>query len=428
MCLAATESWSPSDAPWRGVSWSVTYVAFLWYMAAVTTYNLPGANIAMAVALLGLIVQREPRRFPALLAWFGAFIAWAAVAYPLTRFPEQVQERVTLLAKLWLIALVAVNALRTRRQIRFFIMFFLACYALYPLRGAFVNYFFAGYSLLGRAVWNFIYVNPNDLAALTLLQLSMAVGLLATERPRSWVWVAALAAVVLLSLLVLMTQSRGGVIALALFMVLLIASRRRRPLVVVAAGALAVSVALLAPAGVWTRMSGLSKVASTADLRQADPEGSAKGRFDIWRVAVKIIRDQPVLGVGAGAYHLAHASYARDDEFGLAVRGKRDTHSTVLNVLAETGVPGLMLFLALLLTTAWKAERIRRACRATLPRESARLLYLEFGLVAFLVAGVFGSFAHLAFLYVHLALTWAAAEACRRDVSARRPPGQWTRS
>ncbi|MFN2567930.1 MAG: O-antigen ligase family protein [Gemmatimonadaceae bacterium] len=412
-----TKSWPLSDAPWRGVSWSLTYVAFLWYMAVVTTYHLPGADIAMAAALLGLIVDREPRRFPALLALFGAFIAWAAVAYPVTRYPELVQERVTLLVKLWLIALVAVNALRTRRQIRFFVIFFLACFALYPLRGAFVNYF-VGYSVVGRAVWNFIYGNPNDLAALTLLQLSMAVGLLATERPRSWVWIAALAGVVLLPLLVLMTQSRGGVIALAVVTVLLLIARWRRPRALLAAAALAVSVVLLAPTGVWTRMGGLFKAKSTAELRKVDPEGSAKSRFEIWNVAVKIIRDQPVIGVGAGAYGPAHAAYSRDEEFDAAAKGTRDTHSTVLNVLAETGVPGLMLFLALLLTTAWKTERIRRVCRAKLPRESMQLLYLELGLLGFCVAGIFGSFAYLAFLYIHLVLMWSLAEVCRQEVRA----------
>jgi probable O-glycosylation ligase (exosortase A-associated) len=417
------ESRPLSNAPWRGVPWSPSYAAFLWYMAAITTYHLPGAGIAIAAALLGLIVERGPRRLPGLLAWFGAFIVWAAVAYPLTSFPEQVQERVTVLAKVWLIVLVAANVLRTRSQIRFFIIFFLGCFALYPLRGTFFNYYVAGHTVFGRALWNFIYENPNDLAALALLQLSMNVGLLATERRKSWVWTAALVGVVLLPFLILLTQSRGGIIALGLFMILLLATRRRRPLVLLAATTLAVGVALVAPTEVWTRMSGLAKAKTTADLQKVDPEGSAEARFGIWKVAVKIIRDQPVLGVGAGAYGLAHASYARDEEFDPGAKGIRDTHSTVLNVLAETGTPGLMLFLGLLLTTIWKAERIRRAAKAILPRESAQLLYLEFGLVAFLVAGIFASFVHLAFLYIHLALIWAMAKACRHDLVAARIAG-----
>jgi probable O-glycosylation ligase (exosortase A-associated) len=414
------ESWPLSNAPWRGVQWSLTYVAFLWYIAVITTYHLPGAAAAMVVALISMFVSRDPLRFPPLLGWLAAFIAWAAVAYPVTRFPEVVQERLTDLAKVWLIVLVAANALRTRAQIRFFVIFFLACFALYPLRGALVNYYLAGYALLGRALWNFIYANPNDLASFALLQLSMVVGLLVTERRKSWVWLAALAGIVLLPLLILMTQSRGGFTALIVFAVLLLGHRRRRPLVLIAAAGLAVSVALIAPTGVWTRVSGLSKATNTENLEEVDPEGSAKQRFEIWKVAAKVIGDQPVLGVGVGAYVPAHTSYARDEEFDPTARGARDTHNTVLNVLAETGAPGLLLFFGLLLSTIWKVERIRRACRTRLPRASTQLLYLEFGLAAFLVAGIFASLAYLAFLHIHLVLIWVAAEACRQELALGR--------
>jgi O-antigen ligase len=409
-----------SDAPWRGVQWSLTYVAFLWYIAVATTYHLPGADIAIVVALVGVFASRHPLRFPTLLAWLAAFLAWAAVAYPVTRFPATVQERLTELAKLWLIVFVAANALRTRAQIRFFVIFFLACFALYPLRGALFNYHFAGYSLGGRALWNFIFSNPNYLAAITLLQLSMVVGLLVTERKKSWVWLTALAGVVLLPLVILMTQSRGGFIALSVFALLMLAHRRRRPGVLLATATLAVAVAMIAPSGVWTRVGGLSKVTNTTELQAADSVGSAKQRYEVWKVAVKVIGDQPLVGVGVGAYPLAHALYAGDEEFDGTVRGSFDTHSTPLNILAETGVPGLLLFLTLLLAPVWKAERIRRACQTTLPHVSMQLLYLEFGLAAFVAAGIFASLAHLSFLYIHLVLIWVVAEAGRHDAAAAR--------
>jgi O-antigen ligase len=415
-------SWPLSDAPWRGVQWSPTYVAFLWYIAVITTYHLPAGDIAMVAALVTVLASRQPLRFPALLGWLGAFIGWAAIAYPVTRFPEVVQHILTELAKIWLIVLVATNALRTRAQIRFFTVFFLACFALYPLRGALVNYYLTGYAPLGRAIWNFIYANPNDLASFALLQLSMVAGLLVTERRKSWVWLAALAGLVLLPFLVLMTQSRGGFTALIVFVILLLGHRRRRPLLLLAAAGLAVSLALIAPTGVWTRVSGLSRATSTERLEEVDPEGSAKQRFEIWKVASKMIGHQPVLGVGVGAYAAAHASYARDEEFDPIARGPRDTHNTVLSVLAETGAPGLLLFLGLVLTTVWKAERIRRACRTRFPRASTHLLYLEFGLAAFLVAGIFASLAYLTFLYIHLVLIWVVAEACRQDLAVGRRP------
>lgn len=190
-------------------------------------------------------------------------------------------------------------------------------------------------------------------------------------------------------------------------------------MVLVAAAVLMVGIVVLAPGGVWTRMAGLSRARNTTELEAVDPEGSAKARFEIWKVATKVIRDQPVLGVGLGAYPMAHESYAIDEPIVRAAKGKRDTHNTWLNVLAETGAPGLILYLAMLISTVWNAERIRRACAAVLPRQTTQLLYLEFGLAAFLVGGIFGSLAHLLFLYIHLALIWSLADLCRREALPR---------
>ena len=113
-------------------------------------------------------------------------------------------------------------------------IFFLACYALFPVRGTMVNYFVAHYTIFGRALWNYTYRNPNDLAALTLLPLSTAAALLATERT-GWIRLGAIAGIAVLPVLILMTQSRGGFIALCVFAAFALRGQRRRlrtPLIV----------------------------------------------------------------------------------------------------------------------------------------------------------------------------------------------------
>src|SRR5439155_16382523 len=116
-------------------------------------------------------LQRERLRLPAMLLWSGLLLGWCALGYLYTDFPAVVWENVVVLAKLCLIMLVAVNALRSPAQVRFFMIFFLAGYALFPVRGTMVNYFVAHYTIFGRALWNYTYRNPNDLAALTLLPI-----------------------------------------------------------------------------------------------------------------------------------------------------------------------------------------------------------------------------------------------------------------
>ena len=395
---------SPPD---RRVAWTFIYIAFLSYVFAVTTYKLPIGEASMIAALIGLLLQRESLQLPALLGWSVLFLGWCALGYLETAFRDAVWNNIIVLAKLCLITLVATNALRSPAQVRFFMIFFLACYALFPVRGAMENYFVFHETVLGRALWNYIYKNPNDLAALTLLALSIVAAVLATERP-GWVRSCALAGLAVLPALILMTQSRGGFIGLSVFAAFAMFGRRRRLRTGVIVASLSLEVVVVAPSGVWKRVAGLSQV--TENLDNVDPEGSAKARSQIWHVAIKIVGDHPWTGVGWGAYPMAHADYAPLSGVDQAALGLRDTHSTYLNVLAETGYPGLLLFLALILVAVREAERARRLCERLQPGLAVQLKYLELGLLAFLVAGVFGSFAKLSFLYLHLALLWATAQ------------------
>src|SRR5207248_2143532 len=384
----------------------------------------------MIAGLAGIALQRDAFRFPRLLIWFGAFILWCAIGYVRTLYPAPTWDRLVDLVKLWAVVLVAVNALRSRAHVRFFSVFFLGCFALFPLRGAFFNYFFYRSTLFGRAIWNYVYSNPNDLAALAILQLAMVAALLSLERP-GWVKRAAQVGVVLLPLLVLMTQSRGGFIALALFSICCTVGQwrqlrrvldpARRVRLVLTLLAVIVAVGFFAPNGVWSRVAGLQHLTTTEQLDQVDREGSARQRFEIWRVANKIIRENPITGIGVGAYAQAHAVYARGEEFDPIAAGARDTHSTYLNVLAETGVPGAIAFFGVMLSVAFSAERTRRQCKRRMPRLALPLFFLEFGLIAFLAAAVFDSFVSSSFLYIHLALLWATAEVTRHELS---PPVQ----
>jgi O-antigen ligase len=417
----------PPSNPLRGVRWPFIYAAFLLYIFVITTYQLGIATIAMSAGALGLLFQRDAFRLPSLLLWFGLYLVWCAIAYIKTPYPTLVWDFLFQYGKLWVIMLVTLNALRSRPQIRFFMVFFLACFALYPLRGAFINYYVFHETLFGRAYWNFIYSNPNDLAAIAVLQLSLVAGLLVTE-PKGWVRSCALIGAGLLPLLILMTQSRAAFIALSVFVLFVLfgprthsparARMRRKPRKkLIALAIVGAAVALAAPDGVWDRVRGMREMHDTENLGAIDDKGSARQRFEVWKVASRIISDNPVSGVGLGGYNLAHESYAARGAFDREVQGKKDAHSTYLHVAAESGIPGLFIFLVIVLSTALRAERIRRLCKRVLPRRSAQLLYLEAGLIAFLVAGIFGSFQHLSFLYIHLALLLVVAEACRRDVT-----------
>jgi O-antigen ligase len=185
---------------------------------------------------------------------------------------------------------------------------------------------------------------------------------------------------------------------------------------------------MVAPPRFFERIKGLNDLASgDAGVDEVDDQGSAAQRYEIWRVAGAIISENAVTGVGIGAYRFAHMQYARRGNFHIMARGQRDTHSTYLNLAAETGIPGLALWLALVGTAIGAAERARRRCKKLLPRSAQQILFLEVGLISFLVAGIFGTFVPLAFLYLHLVLLWAVSDLCLRELrlvqGARAAPG-----
>jgi putative inorganic carbon (HCO3(-)) transporter len=405
--------------PWRLMP-SPAFAGFLVYVFVIMTQRLPLGTLAMVAALGGLLLQRDVFRMPRFLWLFAAWIVWAALGYTVTRYPDVVFETLIERGKLVLVAFVAVNVLRTDAQIRYFMVFVLVGYLLFPARSTLVNYA-TGNVLGGRAIGPFMYANPNDLAAVTILMLGPALALWASSARGSLIRWAALAGAAPLIVIVVLTQSRGAFLALiAIALPSAVALARRRPRTVIALGALVALALYFAPAAFWTRMQGLEKATSVTTIGEMDPEGSARQRFAVLQTATRIVRDHPVLGIGLGAYGLANAQYTPS-------LGNLDTHNTYLNILAETGAPGLIFFLALVISVLGTARVARRRAQRALPAQAEMLRWLQFGLIGFLIAGVFGSLSNLPLLYVYLALLWSASGTPRAGLPAspsQPPPRQ----
>jgi O-antigen ligase len=117
-------------------------------------------------------------------------------------------------------------------------------------------------------------------------------------------------------------------------------------------------------------------------------------------VGWQIFRDNPVFGVGLGTYKLANAMYAPKI-------GRKDTHNTYLNLAAETGLPGLVLWCTLVGSVLRYAYRSRR--HADEGMLATQQHWIERAFVGYLVAGIFGSFAALTFPYLMLVVLWCSA-------------------
>ncbi len=75
-------------------------------------------------------------------------------------------------------------------------------------------------------------------------------------------------------------------------------------------------------------------------------------RINRWRSAVRMYQERPVLGWGPGTYQFVYAPFQRSEDYTVITTHFGDVgnaHSEYLGPLAESGLPGMLLFLALTL-------------------------------------------------------------------------------
>ena len=227
----------------------------------------------------------------------------------------------------------------------------------------------------------------NQLASALVTALILAGGLVIVFRRSPGPRALLLAGMAICLVGIFMTLSRAGLLALAAALLASVALAGRWRI----GAALAVVAVALATFGYF------SFAVPDAARERVTTIGSGTGRTDLWTVAERMIRDEPVTGVGIGNFRTSSIHYVlvepgliRRDEF--FIERPQVAHNMYLQMAAELGLVGLALFVALLaacLACAFKAARLfhRRGDRGM--EACARALVLA--LVGLLVADAFAS-------------------------------------
>jgi putative inorganic carbon (HCO3(-)) transporter len=149
--------------------------------------------------------------------------------------------------------------------------------------------------------------------------------------------------------------------------------------------------------------------ANPAPLERLTKADEGSGRTELWGVALSVSADHPIAGVGLNNFIVQSPRYA--DRPGslkyadLIAERPHAVHNTYLEVLVETGVIGLLLFLATVgaaVHATWSAVRIfdRRG-----ERELAQLARgVLLATIAVLTGGLFLSLRSQAALWLLLSL------------------------
>lgn len=357
---------SPPAASWEsrvaeGLVWLVLFaVAVVVIPTAQEAFRLPKLLVAetLALASVGILairlrhrerVQLEEIWQPPVVRAVLPFVLVATLGLAFTDHAAVVREG---LADLWIgaAALVAWSLGLARERLRRLMAglllpaALLAVVAILQIHELARPLGFFGLERTPRMQWTSLAGNPGDLAGFLALAAVVAQAEIRRRRGAGRGVVFALLAVVLYALIA--TRTLAGIAAVlagsVIFWALTGSGSRRR---VLAVGVLAVGILVVALVGpVRSRLVGALEA-----LRAGEVNRLLTGRLDGWRAALWMTAEHPATGVGHGAYGSVYGeaklALATDGvEFSRAAQTAvfANAHNEVLEVMAETGLAGLL--------------------------------------------------------------------------------------
>ena len=296
--------------------------------------------VAISAAVLGIVEKRTLRLPHPACAFMVAFVLWSMFSLLWTKAPNLTGIAAASNAELLIMAWLIWELCDCERQVLLFLQaFVLGCYVssldtifeyLQGRQAAFERYAGAGF-------------NPNDLAILMVLSIPIAY-YLSLKIPGARAWVNRVE-IVLATVTIFLTGSRAAslalIVALAIIPLTYSSLTRREKFGSVAAAIAALAASLLfIPASSWARLA-----TASSEIQQ----GTLNDRTVIWRAALTLFENHPVLGVGAGTFAPSVQTI-----LGQAL----SAHNTFLSVLIEGGLVGFGFFLSIALILMGSSLRL----------------------------------------------------------------------
>ena len=235
--------------------------------------------------------------------------------------------------------------------------------------------------------------DPNFYAQILVMLVPVALYRLWDESSLRFKAVAAYALAVILTALVF-TYSRGGALALGILLLLTVFNKKVSPRSLLLGLLFLMPLALLAPKGFEGRLGTLKQLLPGSEETLVHRDSSFQERTLFMKTAGQMFLAHPFLGVGAGNYAERYDEYA--ETVGAAVSTEEDfsrpkfPHNLYLQIAAETGVAGLVLFGIIAALCLFNAGSAIRRFRDAGDFDSASIITsLALGLVGYLVTGLF---------------------------------------
>jgi probable O-glycosylation ligase (exosortase A-associated) len=207
---------------------------------------------------------------------------------------------------------------------------------------------------------------------------------------------------------IVFTYSRGGAISMVVAL-LMIAFRSKHKLI-----ALVLMVVLMLPAVLLVGVSYQQRLATLND-----PGAAGNNRLTNWKAGLKMWMDHPLFGVGFGAvnYRVLIGRYLAIDD----PHASDDTHvahNTYLQVLADSGIAPLLVYLGLMFYAIIWLGRNAKKWRRLRPGMEVVPWGIQAALIAFMVGSTFLSRVtfDLYYMLVMLTASWHFVTASQKSV------------
>ncbi len=345
------------------------------------------------------VERRSSRLFVPTTKYLIAFLIWMVLSVPDALVPGTSFDLVVGdFIKTLLMYLVIVGTVRGIRDAERLAAVYLIAAAVYA------SVVLSRFDLGGGKDWRLgrlYYYDANDFATFAVTAMPLGLYFLHAGR-RTLTRVLAAVGLAVLTVAFVRAGSRGGFIALlavAGFIGLRYTGMALRWRL--SATAL-VALLLLGTASdrYWQQMS---TILSDRDYNFTEENG----RIQVWRRGVGYMLQYPILGVGPNNFPVAEGKlspFAARQQLGIGVRWSA-AHNSFIQVGAELGIPGLVLFLGIIASAFGALRRSSRSALADPQQTRPQLTHaLTASLIGFVVGSFFLSLGYHEILYTLVAL------------------------
>lgn len=355
-------------------------------------YEFPVAMVIGVATLAAWMLSKEPKKLQinSVSGLLLAFVFWMSFANIFAMVPDLALQKWEQCIKILLMTFVTMILITNRERVQALVWVIVISLAFFGIKGGVFTIVKGGESWVWGPPRSFIA--DNNALAMALVMALPLLRYLQLQTQSQWIRISLYGAAILIVFSIIGSQSRGAFLGVMIMLAFLILKSRHRMLLGLG------SVVVLAVCLAFVPQSWVDRMKT---IESYEEDGSANARLEVWKFALKVVQDRPIVG---GGFRVSYDKdiflrYVPDADVGL----EKNFHSVYFEILGELGFVGLFLYVGVLIAVWRSGSRIIALTRnrpdLRWADDLARMVQVS--LVGFAVAGAFQNLAYFD-LYFHL--------------------------